>query len=139
MLQRDANSTGVASGLNRISTAAPHRDLAFAGTGLADPNLPTIPRHFIVSPTGERIEVAPRVCDGPALQKAFNHFDSNVHHAVPARLAPARVPLACTMGKWRSWAPAPAERITHGTSRHRGRRGAVSTLGRCSLLYGSLH
>jgi hypothetical protein len=64
--------------------------LATASTGLADPNLPNISphRHFVASPTGALIQVGPRVCDNPAMQRAFNQFHSNVHVAVPGSPGP---------------------------------------------------
>ncbi len=58
---------------------------------LADTNLPDIPahRHFIQTPTGQLVEVGPRLCDDPSLQQAFNEFHSNVHHAVSGSQGPA--------------------------------------------------
>ena len=52
-----------------------------AATAAADPNLANVPahRHFITLSSGERIEVGPRVCDNPDLQKAFNQFHNNLH------------------------------------------------------------
>lgn len=57
--------------------------LSTAGVAMADPNLPNIPqhRHFVVTPTGDLREVGPRFCDNAGLQKAFNQFHINVHHA----------------------------------------------------------
>jgi hypothetical protein len=70
--------------------------VAFAAgaTALADPNLPNIPahRHYVLTPTGERVEVGPRLCDdptNPTLQNAFNEFHSNVHRAVAGAPGPA--------------------------------------------------
>ena len=64
--------------------------LGSAVPGFADPNLPDIRhhRHFIVTATGELIEVGPRVCDDPSLQAAFNQFHSNVHRGVAGSPGP---------------------------------------------------
>lgn len=61
----------------------------------ADTDLLDIPahRHFVAAENGELIEVGPRLCDNPALQKAFNQFHYNVHHAA----TPAG-PLPTTQG-----------------------------------------
>ena len=61
-------------------------------SGLADPNLPDIRphRHYVVTATGEQIEVGPRVCDDPALQDAFNQFHSNIHMHVEGSTGPAQ-------------------------------------------------
>jgi hypothetical protein len=60
-------------------------------TSRADPNLPNIPRHrhFVKTPTGAFVEVGPRVCDDPALQKAFNQFHNNVHAPSGSAIGPA--------------------------------------------------
>ncbi len=60
------------------------------GASVADPNLPNIfpHRHFIVTATGELVQVGPRVCDDPALQHAFNEFHSNTHVAVAGSPGP---------------------------------------------------
>jgi hypothetical protein len=54
--------------------------LGTAGVAIADPNLLTVPahRHFIQTNNG-LVEVGPRLCDDPALQKAFNQFHANIH------------------------------------------------------------
>ena len=58
--------------------------LAFnAAAGFADNDLPDIGahRHFVLK--GDRlVEVGPRLCDDPKLQKAFNQFHFNVHHPI---------------------------------------------------------
>jgi hypothetical protein len=59
---------------------------AFAGSSLADPSDPfTTPvpphRHFVLTPTGERVPVGPQVCEHPELQAAFTQFHHNVHHS----------------------------------------------------------
>ncbi len=66
--------------------------LGGARAGLADPSLPNIPphRHYVVTATGERTEVGPRVCDDPALQGAFNQFHANIHVHVPGSTGPAQ-------------------------------------------------
>lgn len=53
---------------------------------VADPNVPNIAahRHFVQKPTGELVQVGPRLCDNPSdptLQRAFNQFHVNVHHS----------------------------------------------------------
>ena len=54
-------------------------------TSRADPNLPNVPahRHYVKTPTGALVEVGPRLCDNPDLQRAFNQFHNNVHRATP--------------------------------------------------------
>ena len=65
-------------------------------TGLADPNLDADPipphRHFVERPSGELVEVGPRLCDDPSLQHAFNQFHSNVHHALSPISPPGTEP-----------------------------------------------
>ncbi len=65
--------------------------LGSAGFALADPNLSNIPphRHYIDSPTGELVQVGPRVCDDPSLQEAFNQFHNNVHIVSATGIGPA--------------------------------------------------
>ena len=62
-----------------------------AGFALADPNLSNIQphRHYIQTPTGERVQVGPRVCDDPSLQGAFNQFHNNVHIVSATGIGPA--------------------------------------------------
>ncbi len=64
--------------------------------GLADPNLDLDPiprhRHFVALPSGELVQVGPRVCDDPSLQDAFNQFHSNVHHALSPISPPGAEP-----------------------------------------------
>ena len=64
--------------------------------GLADPNLDLDPipphRHFMQTPSGQLVEVGPRVCDDPSLQHAFNLFHSNVHHALSPISPPSTEP-----------------------------------------------
>ena len=59
-------------------------------TSRADPNLTNVPkhRHFIKTATGDLVEVGPRVCDDPNLQKAFNQFHNNVHAVPPDGIGP---------------------------------------------------
>jgi hypothetical protein len=72
--------------------------LLFGGVqpGLADPNLDADPipphRHFVQQPSGELVEVGPRLCDDPSLQHAFNQFHSNVHHALSPISPPGTEP-----------------------------------------------
>lgn len=65
--------------------------LTFVATSQADPNLTNIPphRHFVQTPSGELVEVGPRVCGNPQLQKAFNQFHNNVHVVSPTGIGPA--------------------------------------------------
>ena len=62
-----------------------------AVTAAADPNLNNVPahRHYITMDGGERVQVGPRVCDNPDLQKAFNQFHNNIHVATGASIGPA--------------------------------------------------
>jgi hypothetical protein len=50
-------------------------------SGLADQNLPDIGkhRHYVVTESGQQVEVGPDLCGNPKLQQAFNQFHSNVH------------------------------------------------------------
>ena len=54
--------------------------LGATGIAVADPSLPNITphRHFVENNQG-LVQVGPRVCDNPDLQRAFNQFHSNVH------------------------------------------------------------
>ena len=53
-----------------------------AGTGIADPNLVNVPthRHWLGAPANG-VQIGPRLCDNPNLQKAFNQFHFNIHHS----------------------------------------------------------
>ena len=64
--------------------------LVIVGTSRADPNLTNVPRHrhFIATPSG-LVEVGPRVCDDPDLQRAFNQFHNNIHVATGSSIGPA--------------------------------------------------
>jgi hypothetical protein len=65
--------------------------LPFAATAFADPSLSDVGahRHFIQTADGLGPEIGPRLCDNPALQKAFNEFHANVHsHAVTGGIGP---------------------------------------------------
>jgi hypothetical protein len=59
-------------------------------TGRADPNLGNIPahRHYVRTGDGSMVEVGPRVCGNPQLQKAFNQFHSNVHAPTGSSIGP---------------------------------------------------
>lgn len=59
-------------------------------TGTADPTLNNVPahRHFVDTPAG-LVEVGPRVCDSPELQRAFNQFHNNIHSVTPSGIGPA--------------------------------------------------
>lgn len=64
--------------------------LIVAGRSEADPDLTNVPphRHFVATPTG-MVEVGPRVCDNPNLQKAFNQFHNNIHVATASGIGRA--------------------------------------------------
>ena len=57
----------------------------------ADPELPNVPphRHYIKAADGSLVQVGPRVCDDPSLQKAFNQFHNNIHVATGSSIGPA--------------------------------------------------
>jgi hypothetical protein len=65
--------------------------LSGAGFALADPNLSNIfpHRHYIATPTGDLVQVGPRLCDDPALQAAFNQFHNNIHLVSATGIGPA--------------------------------------------------
>lgn len=72
-----------------IATGAVAVLIAVATSG-ADPNLGNIPphRHWVHTPSGEVVEVGPRVCGNPQLQKAFNQFHNNIHVASGSAIGP---------------------------------------------------
>ena len=49
----------------------------------ADPDVTNVPahRHYVLNAAGNLVEVGPRLCDNPNLQKAFNQFHNNIHAA----------------------------------------------------------
>jgi hypothetical protein len=65
--------------------------LTFVARSEADPNLTNIAphRHWVQTPSGELVEVGPRVCGNPQLQKAFNQFHNNVHAVSGSGIGPA--------------------------------------------------
>lgn len=69
-------------------------------TALGDPNLPDVPphRHNVLTPTGDLVEVGPRVCDDPSLQDAFNQFHNNVHQSFGVPAGDVRGPSAGAPG-----------------------------------------
>ena len=69
-----------------IGTAAV---LITVATSQADPNLNNVPphRHWVNTPSG-LVEVGPRVCGNPELQKAFNQFHNNIHVASGSSIGP---------------------------------------------------
>lgn len=71
-------ATGVAAILITVSTTR------------ADPNLTNVPphRHYVQTAAG-LVEVGPRVCGNPELQRAFNQFHNNVHVASGSAIGPA--------------------------------------------------
>jgi hypothetical protein len=59
-------------------------------TSRADPNLSNIPRHrHYVQTQNGMVEVGPRFCDNPNLQKAFNQFHNNIHAVSGSAIGPA--------------------------------------------------
>ncbi|HZI27401.1 MAG TPA: hypothetical protein VFD64_04550 [Gemmatimonadaceae bacterium] len=69
--------------------AATAATLFTVSTTQADPNLGNIPphRHYVSTPNGV-VEVGPRICGNPQLQKAFNQFHNNIHAASSAAIGP---------------------------------------------------
>ena len=65
--------------------------LIAVATSQADPNLTNVPkhRHFIRTESGSLVEVGPRVCDDPNLQRAFDQFHNNIHVATGSSIGPA--------------------------------------------------
>lgn len=65
--------------------------ITFVARGEADPNLTNVPphRHYVKTPSGDLVEVGPRVCGNPRLQKAFNEFHNNIHVATGSSIGPA--------------------------------------------------
>ena len=61
-----------------------------ARTLRADPDLNNVPphRHWIQTASGGLVEVGPRVCDNPSLQRAFDQFHNNIH-VVSSGIGPA--------------------------------------------------
>jgi hypothetical protein len=74
--------------LGIVATAAA-AILFTVSTTRADPNLGNIPphRHYVSTPNGV-VEVGPRVCGNPQLQKAFNQFHNNIHIASSGSIGP---------------------------------------------------
>lgn len=60
-----------------------------AAVAVADPNVPNIAphRHFIQTQAG-LVQVGPRLCDDPSLQKGFNQFHINVHASATSPVTP---------------------------------------------------
>ena len=56
----------------------------------ADPDLTNVPphRHYVQTSQG-MVEVGPRVCDNPSLQRAFDQFHNNLHVATSSSIGPA--------------------------------------------------
>ena len=73
------------------AVAATAAILFVVSTTRADPTLTNVPahRHYVRTPSGDLVEVGPPICDNPNLQKAFNQFHNNVHHATPGTVGPA--------------------------------------------------
>jgi hypothetical protein len=64
--------------------------LIAVSTTRADPNLTNVGRHrhWIKTPDGTLVEVGPRLCDDPNLQRAFNQFHNNIHAVSPSGIGP---------------------------------------------------
>lgn len=55
----------------------------------ADPNVPNIAahRHFLATPSG-LVQVGPRLCDDPRVQRGFNQFHINIHASATSPTTP---------------------------------------------------
>src|SRR5512132_3909034 len=64
--------------------------LIAVATSRADPNLNHVTphRHWVKTSAG-LVEVGPRVCDNPDLQRAFDQFHNNIHIATGSSIGPA--------------------------------------------------
>jgi hypothetical protein len=64
--------------------------LITVATSRADPNLSNVPahRHWVKTSQG-LVEVGPRLCDNPNLQRAFNQFHNNIHAVSGSAIGPA--------------------------------------------------
>jgi hypothetical protein len=82
MKLRPAVGLGVVAGVAAI--------LFTVATSRADPNLRNVPphRHYVRTSSG-LVEVGPRVCDDPNLQRAFDQFHNNIHVATGSSIGPA--------------------------------------------------
>lgn len=64
--------------------------LIAVATSQADPNLSNIqPHRHWVSTSSGLVEVGPRVCGNPELQRAFNQFHNNIHVVSASGIGPA--------------------------------------------------
>ena len=74
---------GIVAGLAAI--------LIGVATSRADPNLKDVPahRHWVKTADGSLVEVGPRVCDNPDLQRAFDQFHNNIHVVTASGIGPA--------------------------------------------------
>jgi hypothetical protein len=74
-------ATGLTAGVAAVLIAV--------ATSRADPNLTNVPphRHWVNTPSG-LVEVGPRVCGNPELQRAFNQFHNNIHVASGSSIGP---------------------------------------------------
>jgi hypothetical protein len=65
-----------------------------ATTGIADPGLVNVPphRHWLGDPA-DGVQIGPRLCDNPNVQKGFNQFHFNIHHSFipPAAGGPGQI------------------------------------------------
>jgi hypothetical protein len=61
-----------------------------ATVAFADPGVPNIAahRHFLETPSGELVQVGPRLCDDPRRQSGFNQFHINIHVSATSPTTP---------------------------------------------------
>jgi len=71
-------------------TASVAAVLITVATSRADPKLPNIPkhRHYVKQTDGTLVEVGPRLCDNPQVQRAFNEFHNNIHMVTADGIGP---------------------------------------------------
>ena len=76
---------------------------------LADPTTPFVPahRHFIMTASGDLVEVGPNVCDDPSMRDAFEQFHHNVHHSNGSTLGPQGGAAGLRDGQGAELAPRP--------------------------------
>lgn len=81
--------TAQAAGIRRLLILTLAATIGATAVAVADPDLPNIGahRHFLQTPDG-LVQVGPRVCDEPAVQRAFNQYHSNAHVAVAGSPGP---------------------------------------------------
>ena len=64
--------------------------IAGAAVAFADPDVPNIAahRHFLQTPSGELVQVGPRLCDDARVQNGFNQFHINIHASATSPITP---------------------------------------------------